>query len=71
MERLLGWSICSGIGWSVSTGEGGQFTPEYVVSLLRFFQLDYKNPVNRHNKVADLRYIKELLGHNSSKKTKT
>jgi hypothetical protein len=53
MERLLGWSICSGIGWSVSTGEGGQFTP--------FFPTDYKNPVNRQHKVASLKQKRKQM----------
>ena len=39
MKKLvvLGWSVCSGIRWSVSTGNDGQFAPEIGGQFDRIF----------------------------------
>ena len=35
-----GWSVCSGIRWSVSRGTGGQFAPESGGQYQRILQQD-------------------------------
>ena len=61
---VLRWSICSGMGWSVSSGNDGQFAPELGGQFDRIFQL---NPI----KLEENNIINTILAINPKLNSKS